>query len=94
MLQVPYFPPMQSLQEFTPQRCKQLMQIASGLETPLELTVKSVRTWAMSAQVAETFQAPPSPSLPADWMVYMGPGSHIIGMKRPSIIHRSLQLNY
>ena len=54
-LQVPYFPPAQSLADFTPNVLKTLLVAATG-QPGLSLDVKSVRTWSMHAEVADKFQ--------------------------------------
>lgn len=65
-VQVPYFPPLQSLADFTPDACRQLIAAASGwslqqLQQPERgsdagaLQLHSVKSWVMSAQVAEEY---------------------------------------
>ena len=52
MAQVPYFPPMQSLADFSDAACARLLGAAAG--APLsDLHVRQVRPWTMHAQVAE-----------------------------------------
>lgn len=55
-VQVPIFPPMQSLSDFDDAKCKWLIAAACGTAFP-DVQVKSVKMWAMGAQVAQTFQA-------------------------------------
>eukprot|EP00879_Flechtneria_rotunda_P014527 GHRR01015181.1.p1 GENE.GHRR01015181.1~~GHRR01015181.1.p1 ORF type:complete len:482 (+),score=184.32 GHRR01015181.1:329-1774(+) len=71
-MQVPYFPPLQSAHDFTPERCQQLIAAAAGQSLhdrqqhlaavrgtsgPGALQLHSVKTWVMSAEVAESFAA-------------------------------------
>ena len=53
-MQVPFYPPIQKLQDFTEARCESLIDIASGLNSQVQ--VKTVRAWTMSAQVAQSFR--------------------------------------
>ena len=57
-LQVPYFPPVQSLADFTPNVIKTLLVAAIG-QPGISLDVKSVRTWSMHAEVADKLQVFP-----------------------------------
>lgn len=53
--QVPYFPPLQSGADFTPQRCTEIVrQVAKRPD--LELEVRTVRPWTMAGRVAHTYQ--------------------------------------
>ena len=54
-LQVPYFPPAQSIADFSPARCRELLLAAIG-EPGTTVELKSVRTWTMHAEVADNFQ--------------------------------------
>jgi hypothetical protein len=54
-MQVPYFPPVQSLADFPASKCRDILRKAAGLPN-LEVDVRTVKTWNMSAQVAERFQ--------------------------------------
>lgn len=54
-LQVPYFPPAQSIADFTPDICKMLLLAAIG-QPGIEMDVLSIRTWTMHAEVAERLQ--------------------------------------
>ena len=63
-VQVPFYPPVQQLEQFTDAFCKDLILKASGLDE-LHIVVKSVRSWTMSAQVAETFQVTVTPAVEA-----------------------------
>lgn len=64
--QVPYYPPLQSPSDFTPEVCKQLIADAAGW--PLQqlqqasaqqpgLHIHSVKSWVMSALVAEDYSS-------------------------------------
>ena len=64
-MQVPFYPPVQQLEQFTDAFCKDLILKASGLNE-LHIVVKSVRSWTMSAQVAETFQVTVTPAAEAN----------------------------
>lgn len=69
--QVPYYPPLQSPQQFTPDFCKQVIAAAAGwpvekLQQDLAVGVASsstgfhlhsVKSWVMSALVADEFEA-------------------------------------
>jgi hypothetical protein len=48
--QVPYFPPMQSLEDFTPDVCQQLLAAAAGVPH-LPVHIRQVKSWVMSALV-------------------------------------------
>ena len=50
--QVPYFPPLQSAADFPEHVCAALVRAAAGVPD-LDVGVGQVKTWAMSAQVAE-----------------------------------------
>ena len=52
---MPYFPPVQSLANFPASKCRDILRKAAGLPN-LEVDVRTVKTWNMSAQVAERFQ--------------------------------------
>ena len=52
MMQVPYFPPLQSPEDFSEATCLQLIRAATGLPDLQDIQIKQVRPWAMSAQVA------------------------------------------
>lgn len=54
-MQVPYFPPVQSVADFPASKCKDLLLKAAGMPG-MDLDIKAVKTWNMSAQVAERFQ--------------------------------------
>lgn len=54
--QVPYFPPLQSPKDFTPEICADIVRKAAG-DAALPLHVKTVRPWAMSADVAEQYRS-------------------------------------
>lgn len=55
--QLPYFPPLQSVDDFSPARCVALLQAAAGVAPgSLSMNIHSVRTWTMHAQVAARFK--------------------------------------
>ena len=54
-MQVPFFPPVQTLADFDAHACKKLLVDAIGKTMP-DLKVESVRSWVMSAQVASKFR--------------------------------------
>lgn len=54
-MQVPYFPPTQSLADFTPKVCQKLLEAAIGL-SDVDISVLTVRTWTMHAEVADAFR--------------------------------------
>ena len=53
--QVPIFPPLQSAADFDEAACVVLVRAASG-DPMADVSIAGVRTWTMSAQVAERFQ--------------------------------------
>ena len=55
LMQVPYFPPVQSAADFPVSKCQDILCKATGLPD-IHLDVREVKTWTMSAQVAERFQ--------------------------------------
>ena len=51
-LQVPIFPPLQKASDYTPAACSAMVRAALGIADPaFEIDVRSIRGWAMSAQV-------------------------------------------
>ena len=76
-VQVPYFPPAQSLADFTPNVLKTLLVAAMG-QPGISVNVKSVRTWSMHAEVADKFQVCPQ------W------GLHIASRTREKILDFSM----
>ena len=56
VFQLPYFPPIQSLEDFPPEVCRRHIVNAIG-DDSVEVTVKSVQSWAMTAQVADRYQS-------------------------------------
>ncbi|KAJ7535971.1 hypothetical protein O6H91_12G052100 [Diphasiastrum complanatum] len=52
--QLPYYPPQQNFEDFSPEVCQQILFDVAGLEN-LDLEVKAVKNWVMHAQVAEKF---------------------------------------
>ena len=55
VFQIPYFPPVQLLEDFTPAECRRRIQDALGDKT-LDVDVHSVQSWAMTAQVATHYR--------------------------------------
>ena len=55
VLQVPYFPPVQSVADFPVSKCVDILRKAAGLPR-MQVDIKTVNTWSMSAQVADRFQ--------------------------------------
>ena len=54
-VQVPIYPPQQTLADFTPDMCRQVVRQSLGLpDIPIRLG--TVRQWTMSSQVADRFQ--------------------------------------
>ena len=55
-VQVPFFPPVQKLEDVTPAAASALVRAAMGPDAAsVEVRVQSVRQWTMSAQVADRF---------------------------------------
>ncbi len=55
MIQVPIYPPQQTLADFTPDVCREVVRQSIGLpDIPVRLG--TVRQWTMSSQVANRFQ--------------------------------------
>eukprot|EP00850_Spirogloea_muscicola_P013479 SM000091S24637 [mRNA] locus=s91:399278:402669:- [translate_table: standard] len=54
--QIPFYPPQQRLEDFTVATCTDLIRKAAGVPG-LDIAVREVRQWAMTAQVAAHFQA-------------------------------------
>ena len=54
--QIPYFPPLQSIADFTEETCAAIVRRAAG-DATLPLHVKTVRAWAMSAETAATYSS-------------------------------------
>lgn len=55
VFQIPYFPPVQLLEDFTAAECRRRIQEALGDKT-LDIDVHSVQSWAMTAQVATHYR--------------------------------------
>lgn len=54
--QIPFFPPLQTAEEFDTVRCKQLIDLATGASHNVQdLIIKSIKPWTMRAGVADTF---------------------------------------
>ncbi|MDY6869393.1 MAG: FAD-dependent monooxygenase [Actinomycetota bacterium] len=56
VFQTPYFPPLQSLLDFSTPVCRRRILEAIG-DRSVSVEVKSVRSWAMTAQVAATYRS-------------------------------------
>jgi 2-polyprenyl-6-methoxyphenol hydroxylase-like FAD-dependent oxidoreductase len=56
VLQLPVFPPHQSIDSFTKPVCAQLLGRLAG--TPIDTDIRSVRPWRLEAQVAERYRTP------------------------------------
>jgi hypothetical protein len=54
-VQIPYFPPLQSPDRFTPELCARLVRAAAG-QPQLPLTIETVRPWVMGARVARKYK--------------------------------------
>lgn len=54
MLQVPYYPPQQNLEDFSPKLCEDLIFKLVGHELE-DITVIDIKPWVMHAEVAEKF---------------------------------------
>ena len=55
-MQVPYFPPLQRAADYTPAECTRLVRASLGVHDPaFPVHVRSVRSWTMSAEVAESY---------------------------------------
>jgi 2-polyprenyl-6-methoxyphenol hydroxylase-like FAD-dependent oxidoreductase len=54
VLFMPYFPPQETPEAFTPEVCKELVAKAVGAGVP-DLDIKRVRPWALTARLAERF---------------------------------------
>ena len=56
MMQVPFFPPVQKLEDVTAAAASALVRAAMGPQAgAVDVQVQSVRQWTMSAQVADRF---------------------------------------
>jgi 2-polyprenyl-6-methoxyphenol hydroxylase-like FAD-dependent oxidoreductase len=55
VLFAPYFPPQQSPDEFSDERCRALVQHALG-RTPADLVIKLARPWVLSARLAARYR--------------------------------------
>lgn len=54
VLQVPFYPPQQKLEDFSSEMCKRLIFKLAGLEL-VDVNVMDIKPWVMHAQVAEKF---------------------------------------
>lgn len=55
VFQIPYFPPVQQLEDFTAEECRRRIQEALG-DRALRVDINSVQSWAMTAQVATHYR--------------------------------------
>lgn len=55
VFQIPYFPPVQQLEDFTVDECRRRIHDALGDNT-IDVAVHSIQTWAMTAQVASHYR--------------------------------------
>ena len=55
---------MQTLRDFTHQRCTQLIAAACGESLP-DVEIRTVKTWVMGVQIADAFQVQGSLHVPA-----------------------------
>jgi 2,4-dichlorophenol 6-monooxygenase len=55
VLFAPYFPPQQSAEEFTEERCEQLVAAAVGMR-PRDLEIELVRPWTLAANLARHYR--------------------------------------
>ncbi|PSC72429.1 phenol 2-monooxygenase-like isoform X1 isoform B [Micractinium conductrix] len=53
--QVPFFPPLQSGAEFTPEKCKELVRQIARADVDVE--VKTIRPWTMAGRVAHSYRS-------------------------------------
>lgn len=55
VFQIPYFPPVQRLEDYTPDECRRRIHDALGDRT-ITIDIHSVQSWAMTAQVATHYR--------------------------------------
>ena len=55
VLFVPYFPPQQSVDEFTLERCRALVEAAIGMRV-LDVDIRLVKPWALGAKLASSYR--------------------------------------
>jgi 2-polyprenyl-6-methoxyphenol hydroxylase-like FAD-dependent oxidoreductase len=77
--QIPYFPPLQSAEDFTPAACEAVVRRAAG-DSTLPVQLKTVRAWAMSAATAETYRSSCGAVLLAGDAAHVVPPSGAMGM--------------
>lgn len=53
--QIPYFPPLQTPEDFNKETCAAIVRRAAG-NGSLQLEVKTIKPWSMSAETAETYR--------------------------------------
>jgi 2-polyprenyl-6-methoxyphenol hydroxylase-like FAD-dependent oxidoreductase len=54
--QIPYFPPLQTPEDFTKDACAAIVRRAAG-NASLSLELKTIKPWSMSAETAETYRS-------------------------------------
>jgi len=55
VFQIPYFPPLESLDDFSPEVCRS--RIVDAVGAAVDIEIKSIQSWAMHAQVATRYRA-------------------------------------
>lgn len=78
--QIPYFPPLQTADDFTRGVCEQLVQRTAGGAPLADLEVRTVRPWAMSALVAERYRSRAGRAFLAGDAAHQFPPSGAFGM--------------
>jgi 2-polyprenyl-6-methoxyphenol hydroxylase-like FAD-dependent oxidoreductase len=56
VLNVPYFPPQERPEDFTPDRCREIIYAAIGTRNLPDLDLKNVGPWVMAARMADRFR--------------------------------------
>ncbi|KAJ3678152.1 hypothetical protein LUZ60_001955 [Juncus effusus] len=56
VLQIPYYPPQQNFQDYTPQMCERIISNLVGWGPP-DMQVLDIKPWVMNAEVAERYLA-------------------------------------
>ncbi|KAM7269730.1 hypothetical protein ACFE04_025227 [Oxalis oulophora] len=54
VMHIPFFPPQQSLKDFTFETCKKIISTLAGREL-LDIDIKNVKPWVMSVEIAEKY---------------------------------------
>ena len=85
-VQVPFFPPVQRLEDVTPAAASTLVRAAMGPDAAsVEVRVQSVRQWTMSAQVADRFLV----SFRHSWQLWCRAGMCWQSVSRSAALHGS-----